>query len=335
MNRKKIFALLLSLLLLFSLSGCEYFSEAISFLMDKPEEEPVVDPVEPSELVEPEPIDDPNWPVTVAGLEINEAPEKVAVISPALAEYLYDMKLLEKTSALCDFCEFGDEAKNYPSVGSVNLPDWQTISDLSPRYILTVSPFAESALIKLQQQDCTVVLFAVPKTFEELENLYRELALFFLGAEDGKTYGETYVESYRAAKAALPYSGEKVSVAFLRAMDRIMLTGEGMAGELIAGCFENVAQSCTGYEYPADDWKAFNPTVLFVGGSLHLADLETSDLYKKKSAVKEDKVFAADLDALSLGSLRSFRILRDMMATVYEDYPDGTALSPAYPSIYS
>lgn len=332
MNRKKLFALLLAFLMLFSFCGCDYLSEALSFLKGQKEKEPTVEPADPTEPNIPA---DPNWPVTVAGIEIPETPEKVAVLSPSLAEYLYDMKLLDKVSALCDFCDFGDEAKKYPSVGSANLPDWEALSDLSPRYLLTASPLTESALLELQQRDCAVLLFSVPTNFEELEALYRDLALFFLGAEDGAAFGESYVTKYRAEKAAAVYSGEKTSAAFLRAMDRVMLTGEGLAGELIAGCFENVAGSCAGFEYPEEDWKTFDPSVIFVGGNVHLADLETSDLYKKKAAVKGDKVFAADLDVLSLGSLRSFRVLRDMMATVYEDYTGGTALSPAYPSIYS
>lgn len=332
MKAKKILAFFLALLLVFSLSGCEYLNKAIEFLTDTETEEPT-EPF-PEEPEEPEPVVDPNWPVIIGDLTVEKAPETVAVASPALAEYLYDMGLLDKASALCEGCAFGDAAKNYPSVGSVLLPDLAVIEEMQPEYILTLAPYEESVLIKLQQMDITVISFAAPRSFDELEALYRELALFFLGAEDGKTFGEDYVTGYEAAKAAVHYDGEKSEIACLRGMDRLILTGEGIAGELLFACFENVAGSYTGYEYPEDDWKKFDPDAIFVGGELRIKDLETSDLYKKKSAVKGDKVFLADLDALSLGSLRSFAILKDMMATVYADYTEGTALSPAYPSIY-
>ena len=332
MKPQKILAFFLALLLVFSLSGCEYLNKAIEFLTESETEEPT-EPVEPE--IEPEPVvTDPNWPVAIGDLTVEKAPETVAVASPALAEYLYDMGLLEKTSALCDGCAFGGAAKNYPSVGSVLLPDLAVIEEIQPEYILTLSSYEESVLIELQQMDITVISFAAPQSFDELEALYRELALFFLGAEDGKTFGEDYVTGYEMAKDAVHYDGEKSGIACLRGMDRLMLTGEGIAGELLSVCFENVAGNYTGYEYPEDDWKEFDPDAIFVGGELRIKDLETSDFYKGKRAVKNDKVFLVDLDALSLGSLRSFAILKDMMATVYADYTEGTALSPAYPSIY-
>lgn len=321
----------MALLLVFSLSGCEYLNKAIEFLTETETEEPT-EPI-PEEPEEPKPVD-PNWPVVIGDLTVEKAPETVAVASPALAEYLYDMGLLEKTSALCDACVFGDAAKNYPSVGSVLLPDLAVIEELAPEYILTFLNYEENILLQLQQMDITVISFEVPQNFDELEALYRELALFFLGAEEGKTFGENYVSRYETEKAAVHYDGEKSGIACLRRLDRLMLTGEGIAGELLFACFENVAGGYTGYEYPEDDWKKFDPDAIFVGGELRIKDLETSDLYKKKSAVKGDKVFLADLDALSLGSLRSFSVIKDMMATVYPDYTGGTILSPAYPSIY-
>ena len=333
MKAKKILAFFLALLLVFSLSGCEYLSEAIEYLKPEGETEEPTEPIEPD--VQPEPVvTDPNWPVTVADISVEEVPKAVAVASPALAEYLYDMGLLDKASALCDGCAFGDTAKNYPSVGSVLLPDLTAIKEIQPEYILTFQLYAENILLQLQQMDITVVSFETPQSFDELEELYRELALFFLGAEDGKAFGEDYVTKYEAAKASVCYGGEKNEIACLRGLDRLMLTGEGIAGELLSACFENVAGSYTGYEYPEDDWKKFDPDVIFVGGDLRIKDLESSDLYKKKAAVKGDKVFLVDLDALSLGSLRSFAILKDMMATVYSDYTEGAALSPAYPSLY-
>ena len=53
-----------------------------------------------------------------------------------------------------------------------------------------------------------------------------------------------------------------------------------------------------------------------------------------KSAVKNDRVFLADLDSLNIASLRALSVAKDMMATAYEDYSGGTKLEVAYPSIY-
>ena len=89
-------------------------------------------------------------------------------------------------------------------------------------------------------------------------------------------------------------------------------------------------------------------TVVEVMGGLHPAyEYVSAALQAKKNIVTANKALVAacyeNLLALAKKNGVAFRctaavgggILRDMMATVYEDYPDGTALSPAYPSIYS
>ena len=114
-----------------------------------------------------------------------------------------------------------------------------------------------------------------------------------------------------------------------------MKTGGTMEQELLSAAgIKNAAETYSGYTFPEENWKEFDPEVLFVNTDIDLIDLETSDLYKNKSAVKGDKVYNADIDVLALGSRRSFDILKNLLATLYEDYTGGTVLEPAYPSMY-
>lgn len=291
---------------------------------------------EPPEEEEPEILEpvDPNWPVSAFGTEIKAQPEKVAVASPALAEYIYDMGLSEKICALPEFCGF-EISEPKPIIGSVRIPDMEAIKEAAPEYILTFSAYEESLLIEIQQMNITVINIEAPENLDELRALYKEIALFFGGAVDGIPFGESYVAEYDSALSSLAYTGEKKSAAFIRALDYMMITGDTMESEILSAAgIINYAQSCTGYVFPEENWKDFDPEIIFVNTDIHLIDLETSDLYKKKSAVKNDKVFNADIDVIGIGSRRSFEILKNILATVYEDYTGGTALEPAYPSMY-
>lgn len=321
---KRISAFLLAVILLFSFCGCNLIDK---FIERKNSTE---DPTEPLET------EDPNYPVTVAGMKITSAPEKVAVISPALAEYISDMGLLDRVCGLGDHSDFSDEAKALPKIGSVLLPDLDAMKELAPQYILTFSQFDENSLIAVQQLNIDVLVFPVPKTFDELRSLYKELALFFLGSVEGPSFGENYCEEYDLLSNSVFYSGanDKAVAAYLRGMDNIMITSDSMAGEILAECFDNAALDAVEYTYNLENIKDFQPDVIFVGGELRVKDLELSDYYKKKTAVKNDKVYLADLDAVMLCSKRSFQIIRDMMSTVYDDYALGTPLEVAYPSIY-
>lgn len=328
MKIKKLFLLLLSAVMLFSFCGCEFIENLPFFAEDEPDEPPVI---ETPEVIEPI---DPNWPVTAFGTEIEKAPEKVAVASPALAEYIFDMELSEKICALPDFCGF-DGAGGKLNIGSVRLPDLEALKEAAPEYILTFAEFEESVLIGIQQMNITVINIEAPENLEELRTLYKEIALFFKGAVDGIAVGDSYVAKYDSELSALAYSGEQKTAAFIRALDYMMITGDTMEQELLSAAgIKNAAENCSGYTFPEENWKEFDPEVIFLNSDIHLIDLETSDLYKKKSAVKGDKVYNVDIDVLALGSMRSFVILKDVLATLYEDYTGGTVLEPAYPSMY-
>ena len=326
MKKLKFLSFILAAAMAFSFAGCDFIDDILH------EDEPDVPPMEPPEVLEPV---DPNWPVTAFGTEIKKAPEKVAVASPALAEYISDMGLMEKVCAVSDFCNFGG-ASAMASIGSVRLPDMETIKEVSPDYIITFAQYEESILIELQQMNINVIVITAPKTLDELRDLYREIALFFLGAIEGPTAGEEYVAEYDFALSSLCYSGEKKTIAVIRALDYMMITGGTMENELLtAAGLLIAAEAESGYMYDFEKWKEFDPAALFINSDIHLIDLESSDLYKKKSAVKGDKVYNVDVDALGLCSKRSFAILKDMLATVYPDYTEGTPFEPAYPSMYS
>ncbi len=317
--------------MMFSFAGCGVLDKIFDMSFGEDEQPTTQNPIDTPEVLEPI---DPNWPVSVFGTEIEKAPEKVAAASPALAEYISDMGLFEKLCAVCDYCGF-EGAFTLPSIGSVQLPDMETIKEAAPEYVLTFSQFEESLLIELQQMNITVIVIEAPQSLDELRELYRRIALFFCGAVDGITFGEDYVAEYDSALAEMAYTGEKKSAAFIRALDYLMITGDTMLHEFISAAgINNAAGSYTGYTFPEENWKEFDPAVLFLSPDLHLIDLETSDLYKKKTAVKGDKVYNADIDVLGICSKRSIHMMKDILATVYEDYSAGTPYEPAYPSMY-
>lgn len=320
MKKSEIFLICLSFILILALFGC-------SFTENEEQSDDIDSP-----LVT-EPID-PNWPVSVFQTEIEEEPESVAVASPALAEYIYDMGLTEKICAVSDNCGFGG-ASSYINIGSVRLPDMDAIKKAAPEYIISFTEYEESVLIELQQMNIKVITISAPQTLEELKTLYKELALFFKGAEDGVSVGDEYVEKYDLAIETLKYNGERKTAIFLRTLDRMVITGNTLAGELISAVgIENAAENYSGYVIPEENWSEIDPDAVFVNTDIHIIDLESSDIYKKKTAVKSDMIYNADIDVLGIGSKRSLAILENLLATLYEDYEYGTALEPAYPSMY-
>lgn len=294
---------------------------------------------------EPEPEPDPDWPAEISGVTLGAAPERAISMSPILTELLYDMGLGDRLAAVSDYC--ANDAGNdpgLPNVGTAVRPDLAAVAEIRPDYVLTMAQFSESDLLALQQMDAEVIVFSAPRDLEEQEALMRELSVLFFGKQSGASAAADFAADYEAklrevtAPAAEYFetNGATVGVACLRILRSTYATGDTLVNDYLeAAGLSNAAAEYAGWEIGEDGAAAVNPDVLFVNEGIHIADLETDDLYKKKTAVKGDKVYAVDLDLLSRGTLRSLEVLRTMLATAApEAYPELTPLSPAYPSIY-
>ncbi len=336
---KKILPFLLAALLM--LSGCSGMEKIKEFFGGEPESSGESSGISS----EPEAEPDPNWPAEVSGITLETAPETVISMSPILTELLYDMDLGDKLAAVSNYCTDKDgNDPGLPKVGTVILPDLTAVAEIGPDYILTMAQFSESDLLALQQMNTEVIVFSAPQDLAGQEALMKELAIFFLGKESGVAAAANFVTEYEARLQAvtspaaeyLKTNGASVRVACLRVLNSTYATGDTLANEYLetAG-LTNAAAEYTDWDIGEDGIAAVDPDLLFVNEGIHIADLETSDLYKKKTAVKGDKIYAVDLDLLSRGSLRSLDVLETMLATVLPDaYPALEPLSPAYPSIY-
>lgn len=290
-----------------------------------------------NEVIPPEEITiiDPNWPVTVSETEIKAAPEHVFCLSPALTEYIYDIGLIDRVSFITEECNFISSSALPDTAGTMFSPDYEKLSAISGGYALFFGEPNEDVLINLQQKNLKIVSFKFPKTIEELKSLFKDLFLFFDGKKDGIENGLEYCERYDSLLSEITRESEKKSAAFIRYLDTTYVTLDCLGGQILSLAFDNVSGECTDYLVPLDTIKTIQPDAIFLSGRFRIKDLESNDLYKKKTAVKNDKVFLSDLDTISLGTIRSIQIIKDMMATVYDDYSDGSALEPAYPSLYS
>lgn len=315
---KKLIFTVMSILLILSLCGCLPQSG------EKPEE-----PEEPETVVF-----EPGWPVTVAGVEMEKAPGKVACLSPALCEYISDSGYADRLCLISEGCLFGG-AEKYRTAGTRLSPDIDALAAEGTEYLLAVGSFDDETMTLLQQKNIRILSFESPRSIDDVKSLMRDLAYFFEGSETGAASYESALARYESLIDSVMYTGSRKSALFLRCLDDLAITSDSLCGEILGLAFDNAAGESTGFVLTGETIESMQPDVIFLGGDLRIRDLESSDLYKKKTAVKGDCVFACDLDSLAVGSERSFKILYNMMATAYEDFGRGEKLEPAYPSLYS
>ncbi len=332
---KKYLAALVAASLILSLAGCS--------LLSKGESSESAPESSESESSEPEPVD-PNWPVMIGETEIAKKPETVVCLSPELAEHIGDLGMTDRLAAAGDYCDQPAALSSLPKAGTAQSPNYETIDQLSPDYVILQGQLAESDLVEMQQRNITVVSFPSAASTTEIYELLRELALFFDGKEDGAGGADQLIDRYTqgmdeitaAVKSYREASGAELKkAAYVRVLDYTMATGDTLEGELLGLVAENAADAGAGWAYPEDKWAEFAADILFVNKDVVIKDLEQNENYKGLKAVYGDAVYQVDMDAFARGGLRMLDILRSMAVTAWpEAFPEEEPLSPAYPSMY-
>ena len=130
-----------------------------------------------------------NFPVTVAGTEIKEEPQRVVVLNDAFADIImymsYETKLVGR-SVDCDQLTLNV----LTSVGSASDPAMDTLTGLNPDLIISDNTLSDKARNKLDEAGIPIVTLTPATKQDEIKQLYCDLGSALGGKEDGLKKGE-------------------------------------------------------------------------------------------------------------------------------------------------
>ncbi len=202
------------------LSGCEDGEESVS--------------TAPSELivssVPAETVEISVFPVDVCGVIVDEAPQRVVSLSPAVTEILAELDYTARLRGISSYCDYPE--LSLQTVGSSENPDIEVINGLLPDVVFTLSGMAERDIYALNDEGAQVICLEPPASVEAYGKLYSDIATVFAGAEQGAAAGESAVKSLTAA-------AEKSDIgSFIYVTDKLTSAG--------SGTFENAVLSMIG-----------------------------------------------------------------------------------------
>lgn len=282
---------------------------------------------QPSSSAEDEPEVDSNWPVTVGSVSVQSQPERVLSLSPSLTEILYALGLQEGLIGRSDYCDYPLEVEGLPTAGTAAAPDIRFIIALSPQYILTQSPLAQMDLKKLEEAGIEVILLPRAESLEGVYDLYRQLFLFFQGAEDGVAAGEKYVEGFRgeieALAADIPTVDMAYSVLYYVGVQNAGATPDTFEGELLQLLkLQNVAQARDWYydfELLAED----DPDYIIAASNVVIDELADEETFASLKAVELGHVISVNHIAFERQSPRILLELKGIADRIYRMEVDG------------
>lgn len=314
MQLKKIFLYILSAALL--LCGCTEISEVT---------EPAVEAV--ATVAEPEP-----YPVTVDKLVFNRSPERVASLSPAVTEMLFELGCGDKLVCRSSYCSYPEEAASIPEVGSGANPDIDSIISYKPDLLITQSPIANKDVSRLTSAGISLLTLPAPVSVDGLYENYEKLALIFAGSIDSSALAESTLAEFKGAVAAAKNSCESlVFIMDITSDGYLIAGGNSFAGDYISSYGDNIAADTTSFVMTAEELIEKDPQVIFFANPLSSEDIppETADLLR---AFSEGHVYVIDGTLMERPTSRLSGVTKKIAEKVRTDtggaMPDGHAEIP-------
>lgn len=327
-------ALALSVLLAFTLCGCVTLEQIVDFFRRSPQAPASSQSSQP----ESEPVD-VNFPASVGGVSIEQKPERVISLNPAITELIYDLGLEAVLVGDSEYCDYPAAAQTQTRCGSELMPDIGAISGRGAELVLTLSPLPKSAEQALAEKNILLITLKKPDSIEALPEFYTELCTALLGREAGKEAAERFytplLERYNASTLAAGGASARPISVFVAILPATLATGDSFQGALLEKCgMENAARNNANWQYPDDLLISLEPELLILDSRTTSAEaVMAHPNYKTTACVKNDKILPLDGAALENRGLRMFEAIDTMIAFAHpelktdEDEGEGEAES--------
>lgn len=257
------------------------------------------------------------YPTTVAGVEIDNAPQKVAALSDASAAYIttlgYGSYLFGAPTA---FVKKNKQNTSLVDLGSPLLVKEKDLLALSLDVIIVANDLNAELTNKLSDKDIKIIKIKTPETYDEVETYYSELIKLFVGEKEYENVKTSYLqkmeEKIQTIKTA--NSGNQKKVAVFVEKDYVV-TGDTLAGGLLNMVgVNNIADKSNNYKMAKEEIASANPDIIFCAKGNADVILK-AEAFKEVSAIKNTKVYEIDITGLLYGC-DDFAALQDMVTYI-------------------
>ena len=226
---------------------------------------------------------------------IEEEPETVISVSPALTEIVYAVGGGSKLIGRSDYDDYPSDVFEVASVGPIDLPDTELIVSMDPDVVIASSIFSEEAYNALTDAGITVVIIKDESTLDGMFT-YVETTADVIGChEEGAEVSSQLQEALSYIENNNNDSGLSVYYCMGYGEYGDYTAGAGtFINDIIeaAGCV-NAAADADGWSYSTEQLLANDPDIILVPTWGYDAFLVTEP-YSELTAVKEGNVISID-----------------------------------------
>lgn len=234
---------------------------------------------------------------------IESEPKKIISVAPSITEIVYALGKGDNLVGRTDYCDYPEEAKAAPSIGSLTDPNIEKIVELKPDVVIASTHFKEDVAKKLSDLGIKIIVI---NDSENIDGAYESINKVgeILNAKDkakevvnsNKEKIEEIKEKVKDAEAPKAY----YVVGFGKNGD-FTATGDTFTGEMLelAGG-NNIAKDATLWSYSLEKIIENDPEYIIISKNYGMKDeFIATEGYKELSAVKNNKVFEIDDNLVS------------------------------------
>ena len=232
------------------------------------------------------------FPVVVDGVTIEESPEHIISLSPALTEILFEFgegKRLIGRSAYCDFPAGVKSAEVIPG-GSGFEPE--SIIGLEPDLLLMPYSISEKDKVALEREGIATVIIPAPKTLEEFQNVYRIMGLLLYGVFTGAENGDS---TFADIDSACSNPDEIDFGDFVYVTEGMFIaTGDTLESSILSRFGKNIASESEGYSFDKSTLLEEQPDFILLNDRFSIEWLSSDEIFSQLEAVINGRVIMLD-----------------------------------------
>ena len=262
---------------------------------------------------------DSSYPITIGNITFNSKPEKVAVLSPNVADIVCQLGM-EKDITLISSDVITDSLKDKKTCGTAIEPDTKKIIDSDIEVVLADDNMSDGAIKTLEDSDVKVVQFHYGNTGEDILTTYTSVGAI-LNGETGKAKGnEAYTKlmnTLKNYKTEFSKKHSKDKLLFLEGTGPyVSVIKESWYGKLLAFTGTDVVtKDVNNSTYDVNMIGSLNPKYLVCNNDTYKS-LENKDTLKKCDFNKSNGHIIIEKNKLKLQGKTAIENVEKILQTI-------------------
>lgn len=255
-------------------------------------------------------------------VSIEEYPEKIISLSPAITEILFALGLNQEIIGVSDYCDYPAEAQTKEKIGGFKDPNVEVIVSKNPDIVFASAGVQEELIQKLEELNIKVAVLDGDNIQQVIDNI--EMAGKITGKEDKAREIVTEMEQ-RLADIKAKVKDQPKPLVFFEVWDEPLMS----AGS--SSFIHNIIDTAGGINVAADNSESYytfsmeklleaDPDVYIVNTHSHTpANVKNRNGYDVLSAVQNNKVFSIDENLISRAGPRVIQGLEEMAKIIHPE----------------